>query len=124
MPLLRPALSFLNCNEEHPHQPEPHSSFILLRSAGGSMSRRSIAHAVLERVQSFARSKTPSVITLILTLSLVTLAQTKPPPRDSGLPFHGPPGVNNAITDVKGGEVGHPPPLPGGGKMEIGKGRV
>jgi len=88
------------------------------------MSRRSIAHAVLERVQSFARSKTPSVITSILTLSLVTLAQTKPRARDLGVPFDGTPGVNNAITDVKGVEVGHTTLISGSGKLEIGKGPV
>src|SRR3984885_4428174 len=124
MPLLRPALSFLNCNEEHPHQPEPHSSFILLRSAGGSMSRRSIAYAVFERIQSFARSKAPIVITLILTLAITSSAQTKPRARDLGVPFDGTPGANNAITDVKGVEVGHTTLISGEGKLQIGKGPV
>jgi L-aminopeptidase/D-esterase-like protein len=88
------------------------------------MSRRSIAHAVLERIQGFACSKAPIVITLILTLSLVTLAQTKPRARDLGVPFDGTPGVNNAITDVKGVEVGHTTLISGSGKLEIGKGPV
>jgi L-aminopeptidase/D-esterase-like protein len=88
------------------------------------MSRRSIAHAVLERIQSSARSKAPVVITLILTLTLVTLAQTKPRARDLGVPFDGTPGTNNAITDVKGVEVGHTTLISGSGKLEIGKGPV
>jgi D-aminopeptidase len=35
-------------------------------------------------------------------------AQTKPRARDLGVPFDGTPGANNAITDVKGVEVGTP----------------
>src|ERR1700733_2822824 len=88
------------------------------------MSRRSIAYAVFERIQSFARSKAPIVITLILTLTLVTLAQTKPRARDLGVPFDGTPGVNNAITDVKGVEVGHTTLISGSGKLDVGKGPI
>ena len=88
------------------------------------MSRRSIAYAVFEPIQSFARSKAPIVITLILTLTLVTLAQTKPRARDLGVPFDGTPGANNAITDVKGVEVGHTTLIFGSGKLEVGKGPV
>jgi D-aminopeptidase len=89
------------------------------------MSRRSIAYAVLERIQSFAaRSKAPIVITLVLTLTLVTFAQSKPRARDLGVPFDGTPGANNAITDVKGVEVGHTTLIFGSGKLEIGKGPV
>src|SRR6202045_3132360 len=89
------------------------------------MWRGSIAYAVLERIQSFpARSKAPIVVTLILTLTLVTFAQTKPRARDLGVPFDGTPGANNAITDVKGVEVGHTTLILGSGKLEIGKGPV
>src|SRR5580700_10718041 len=89
------------------------------------MSRRSITYAVLERIQSFAaRSKAPIVITSILTLTLVTFAQTKPRARDLGVPFDGTPGANNAITDVKGVEVGHTTLISGEGKLQIGKGPV
>ncbi len=35
------------------------------------------------------------------------VCQTKPRARDLGVPFDGTPGPNNAITDVKGVEVGH-----------------
>ena len=37
----------------------------------------------------------------------MTFAQTKPRARDLGIPFEGTPGPLNAITDVKGVEVGH-----------------
>jgi len=88
------------------------------------MSRRSIAYAVFERSQSFTRSKASIVIPLILTLTVVTLAQTKPRARDLGVPFDGTPGAHNAITDVKGVEVGHTTLIFGSGKLEIGKGPV
>ena len=51
-------------------------------------------------------------------------AQTKPRARDLGVPFDGTPGPNNAITDVKGVEVGHTTLISGEGKLEIGKGPV
>ncbi len=51
-------------------------------------------------------------------------AQTKPRARDLGVPFDGTPGPNNAITDVKGVEVGHTTLISGNGKLEIGKGPV
>lgn len=51
-------------------------------------------------------------------------AQTKPRARDLGIPFEGTPGTNNAITDVKGVEVGHTTLISGEGKLEVGKGPV
>ena len=51
-------------------------------------------------------------------------AQTKPRARDLGVPFDGTPGPNNAITDVKGVEVGHTTLISGEGKLEVGKGPV
>jgi len=44
--------------------------------------------------------------------------------RDLGIPFEGNPGPFNAITDVKGIEVGHTTLISGDGKMTIGKGPV
>jgi L-aminopeptidase/D-esterase-like protein len=52
------------------------------------------------------------------------VSQTKPRARDLGIPFDGKPGPNNAITDVKGVEVGHTTLISGEGKLEIGKGPV
>src|SRR4029450_4003682 len=57
-------------------------------------------------------------------LGSVVQAQTKPRARDLGVPFEGQPGPINAITDVKGVEVGHAPLLSGNGKWEGGKGPV
>ena len=46
-------------------------------------------------------------ILVLLTLSVSGIAQSKPRARDLGVPFDGTPGANNAITDVKGVEVGY-----------------
>jgi D-aminopeptidase len=48
----------------------------------------------------------------------------KPRARDLGIPLDGMPGLNNAITDVKGVLVGHATLILGEGKLEIGKGPV
>jgi len=65
---------------------------------------------------------------LILAVSFLTgnalSAQTKPRARDIGVPFDGAPGPNNAITDVKGVEVGHTTLISGEGKLQVGKGPV
>ena len=60
---------------------------------------------------------------LAATVSAQT-AQTKPRARDLGVPFDGAPGPNNAITDVRGVEVGHTTLISGEGKLEVGKGPV
>jgi len=63
----------------------------------------------------------------VLTMSLLAAslsAQAKQRARDLGVPFDGTPGANNAITDVKGVEVGHTTLISGEGKMESGKGPV
>ncbi len=46
-------------------------------------------------------------------------AQTKPRARDLGVPFDGTPGANNAITDVKGVEVGYTTLISGDGDKAI-----
>jgi L-aminopeptidase/D-esterase-like protein len=50
--------------------------------------------------------------------------QSKPRARELGVPFDGAPGALNAITDVKGVEVGHTTLISGSGKLEVGKGPV
>jgi len=50
--------------------------------------------------------------------------QTKPRARDLGIPFDGTPGEFNAITDVKGIEVGHTTLISGQGKLQVGVGPV
>lgn len=51
-------------------------------------------------------------------------AQSKPRARDLGIPFDGKPGPVNAITDVKGVEVGHTTLISGEGKLQVGVGPV
>jgi D-aminopeptidase len=48
----------------------------------------------------------------------------KPRARDLGVPFDGTPGALNAITDVKGVEVGHRTLISGEGKLQVGVGPV
>ncbi len=56
---------------------------------------------------------------LALTLCAGLTAQTKPRARDLGVPFDGKPGPFNAITDVKGVEVGHTTLISGEGKPGV-----
>ena len=61
------------------------------------------------------------------TVSLVpAIAQTKSKPRarDLGIPFEGTPGPLNAITDVKGVEVGQVTLVAGNGRLVVGQGPV
>ena len=51
-------------------------------------------------------------------------AQGKPRARDLGVPFDGSPGPLNAITDVKGVEVGHSTIISGEGALRVGAGPV
>ena len=66
----------------------------------------------------------------LLTFLIVTLAatgassQSKPRARDLGVPFDGTPGPYNAITDVRGVEVGHTTLISGQGKLKVGEGPV
>lgn len=62
-------------------------------------------------------------ILMILSAQIVALAQ-KPRARDLGIPFEGIPGKYNAITDVKGVEVGFSTIIEGDGKNIIGEGPV
>ena len=64
-----------------------------------------------------------SIITLLSLIQISILAQ-KPRARDIGIPFDGTPGKFNAITDVKGVEVGYSTIISGSGKNIRGKGPV
>ena len=59
----------------------------------------------------------------LLTAQLA-LAQAKPRARDLGVPFEGTPGPLNAITDVKGVEVGLTTIISGEGPLKVGAGPV
>ncbi len=64
-----------------------------------------------------------SILILILLFQLKSAAQ-KPRARDIGIPFNGVTGKFNAITDVKGVEVGYSTIISGQGKNIRGKGPV
>ncbi|HEY0081320.1 MAG TPA: P1 family peptidase [Pyrinomonadaceae bacterium] len=64
-------------------------------------------------------------VALTLCLFMPTgVAQTKPRARDLGVPFDGVPGALNAITDVRGVEVGFTTLVSGDGKLVAGRGPV
>jgi L-aminopeptidase/D-esterase-like protein len=60
----------------------------------------------------------------IIVLMPFAIAQSKPRARDLGVPFDGTPGPLNAITDVKGVEVGHTTLISGNGPLKVGVGPV
>lgn len=61
---------------------------------------------------------------LLALINAVAFSQSKPRARDLGVPFDGQPGQFNAITDVKGVEVGHTTLISGSGKLKVGEGPV
>jgi L-aminopeptidase/D-esterase-like protein len=64
------------------------------------------------------------VSVLVLSFVILSTAQTKPRARDLGVLFDGAPGPLNAITDVKGMEVGHATLISGDGRLQVGVGPV
>ncbi|PYX87277.1 MAG: aminopeptidase [Acidobacteria bacterium] len=64
------------------------------------------------------------LLILFILFLLPVSAQTRPRARDLGIPFDGTPGPLNAITDVKGVEVGHTTLISGEGKLQVGVGPV
>jgi D-aminopeptidase len=81
------------------------------------------AHQTILMMPLYLRRFATAVLFTLCTAAL-TLAQTKPRARDLGVPFDGTPGPNNAITDVKGVEVGHTTLISGSGKLKVGEGPV
>ncbi len=72
-----------------------------------------------------------ALVAVVLLLALGAIAQNPPAAapkpvraRDLGIPFDGTPGPFNAITDVKGVEVGYVTLIQGDGKLVIGRGPV
>ena len=64
------------------------------------------------------------VFVLSVVASLSAVAQKSQRARDLGIPFEGTPGPLNAITDVKGVEVGYRTLISGDGKLQVGVGPV
>src|SRR5262249_47833809 len=63
-------------------------------------------------------------VALFFLVPAFAAAAAKPRARDLGIPFEGTPGPLNAITDIKGVEVGHTTLIAGEGKLEVGRGPV
>jgi len=59
-----------------------------------------------------------------LLCGVFAMGQSRPRARDLGVPFDGTPGALNAITDVKGVEVGHTTLISGNGPLKVGVGPV
>ena len=70
------------------------------------------------------RPYTAVILLALLNTTIPSSAQAKPRARDLGVPFDGTPGANNAITDVRGVEVGHTTLISGSGKLKVGEGPV
>jgi D-aminopeptidase len=64
-----------------------------------------------------------SIATFLLVISISVHSQDKRA-RELGIPLDGTPGVLNAITDVKGVEVGYSTLISGEGKLVVGRGPV
>jgi D-aminopeptidase len=81
-------------------------------------------------MQTFVRKRCEFRFLMLLVLALfgvwpgLAFAQAKPRARELGVPFDGTPGAFNAITDVKGVEVGHTTLISGSGKLKVGEGPV
>jgi D-aminopeptidase len=73
-----------------------------------------------------AKDRFFSIISLIILLMLNqnSFSQNKSRARSLGVPFEGTPGALNAITDVKGVEVGHSTIISGEGALKVGTGPV
>src|SRR6266436_2480112 len=69
-----------------------------------------------------------AILSCSLAIASLVSAQSNPPAkpraRDLGVPFDGTTGPLNAITDVKGIEVGHTTLISGEGKLQVGAGPV
>lgn len=74
-------------------------------------------------MRKLVRAASATLLVMIL-IPWTATAQHKPRARDLGVPFDGTPGPLDAITDVKGVEVGHTTLISGSGKLVVGKGPV
>jgi D-aminopeptidase len=108
--------------------PLSHSTFLchsdrsrtLSAAEGDGVAEEPAVH-LAPKLISLGAAVTLFIFTLTLTL---TAGAQEPRARDLGVPFDGTPGSNNAITDVKGVEVGQTTIISGEGKLVVGKGPV
>src|SRR5947208_5679491 len=114
---------------------KPPGMFVAIVLQSSWLPRRTTAHnartAAILYTASFpggsmfrSNDRTKTLLAAWLSLAQTLSAETKPRARDLGVPFDGTPGPNNAITDVKGVEVGHTTLIAGAGKLVVGKGPV
>lgn len=70
--------------------------------------------------------RSPTYIVIVFSVFLVRMAcaQDNPRARELGITFDGTTGPLNAITDVKGVEVGHTTLISGDGPLKVGTGPV
>jgi D-aminopeptidase len=66
----------------------------------------------------------PRLLILLFLASTAALAQSQPRARALGVPFDGTPGPLDAITDVRGVEIGDTTLIRGEGKLIVGKGPI
>src|SRR5437660_7924329 len=83
-----------------------------------------LSHLQMEKPFTIPTLVLAALFLAVLALPGRSLAQAKPRARDLGVPFDGTPGLYNAITDVKGVEVGHTTLISGSGKLKVGEGPV
>jgi D-aminopeptidase len=83
-----------------------------------------LSHLQMEKPFTIPTLVLSALFMALLALPGRSLAQAKPRARDLGVPFDGTPGLYNAITDVKGVEVGHTTLISGSGKLKVGEGPV
>ncbi|MCC6927802.1 MAG: P1 family peptidase [Gemmatimonadaceae bacterium] len=76
------------------------------------------------RIPSPATRRLALAAALVIATPSLAGAQGKPRERDLALPIGGTPGALDAITDVKGVEVGHTTLVSGSGPLVVGKGPV
>ncbi len=68
--------------------------------------------------------KGPALFAIAILSISASFGQVKPRARETGVPFEGTPGLLNAITDVKGVEVGHSTIISGAGPLKVGTGPI
>src|SRR5207245_11261217 len=83
-----------------------------------------LSHLQMEKPFTIPTLVLSALFMALLALPVRSLAQAKPRARDLGVPFDGTPGLYNAITDVRGVEVGHTTLISGTGKLKVGEGPV
>ena len=83
-----------------------------------------LSHLQMEKPFTILTLVLSALFMALLALPVRSLGQAKPRARDLGVPFDGTPGLYNAITDVKGVEVGHTTLISGSGKLKVGEGPV